>query len=86
MSENWKVGEKHGEYEVIAINPKEATFRKADGTEITCPNVFQDRATRGIKDKPKAIRKPKKTSTASDLDAIIAAAEAKKLKLASLKG
>jgi len=82
MSKNWQVGEKHGDYEVISLTPSTATFRKSDGTEMECPNVFQDKATRGI---PEKIRKPKKTSSAQDLDAIIAQAQAKKAKLAALK-
>jgi len=87
MSENWVVGETYGDFELIAINPKTATFRKPDGTEVTYPNVFQDHATRGviIPERTEKTKQPKKTSTVSDLDKIIAAAQAKKEALAALK-
>lgn len=86
MSKNWQVGEKHGDYEVIALTPTTAKFRKiSDGTEVECPNIFQDKVTRGVPEKVRKTRTPSKTSSVSDLDKMIAEAEAKKARLAALK-
>ena len=78
-TKNWTVGEMHGDFELIAINPKTATFRGSDGKEIEYPNIFQDKATRGIIEPEKKAKKIDidKVDDVDALDEIIAKAKAK---------
>lgn len=88
---DWKVGEKHGIYEVVELTPSVAKFRLPDGSIIETPNIYQKKEGGGnvstaINDKPSVRKasKPKKDSE-EDLQAQLEAARARLARAAKLK-
>lgn len=82
---DWKVGEIHGDYEVVELTPSQAKFKRlSDGSIVTCPNIFQAKS-QPKKDKADKADKPvrkNKNPSEDDLQAELARVQAR---LAAIK-
>lgn len=81
---DWKVGEKHGGFELITLTPSTATFKMPDGSTKEYPNIFVENKGKNPHASEPIVHKVRKNSKPSE-DSLLKELEAAKAKLAALK-